>query len=203
MVDRSRIGIMGHSRGGWHVAYALAFSDFPFAAAIDDDAIDSGYVEATMLSWADTERRNGADPFGVGMKDWLERAPAFNVEHIRTPLLMTVTDSFAGKAAPVVMHWEMFSRLRHLRKPVELYVIPNIERGSHVLQNPSQVLAHQERAMDWWRYWLLDERDSSEEKREQYADWDKLRELRDQDAKQPKPPRLRWTVEPVASEAGP
>ena len=196
VIDRDRVGIMGHSRSGWHVEYALAFSDYPFAAAIVDDNIDSGYVEAAMAGWADVEHRNGAEPFGVGMKDWLENAPGFNVEHIRAPLLMMVTDSFAGKATPVA-DWEMFGRLRYLQKPVELWVAPNIERGSHNLHNPTQLLAQQERGMDWWLYWLKGGRDSSEAKREQYAGWDRLRVLRDKDAQRPKPPRLRWTAEAV------
>src|SRR3546814_8761676 len=90
------------------------------------------------------------------------------------------------------------SRLRYLGKPVEFWAVPNIERGSHTLQNPGQLLTLQERAMDWWLYWLKDEREPSETKREQYAGWDKLRRLRDEDAKRPRPPRLRWPVEPVA-----
>jgi len=195
IIDRDRVGIMGHSRAEWHVEFTLAFSGFPFAAAIVDDGIDSGYFEAGLMGWADVEDRNVTEPFGSGMKDWLERSPVFNAEHIRSPLLMAVTDSFAGKAAPVVMQWEMFSRLRHLHKPVELYVIPNIDRGSHELQNPTQLLALQERAMDWWLYWLKDERDPSESKRLQYAAWDRLRILRDEDAKRPAPPYLQWTAE--------
>src|SRR3546814_10270497 len=83
----------------------------------------------------------------------------------------------------------MFSRLRYLGKPVEFWAVPNIERGSHTLQNPGQLLTLQERAMDWWLYWLKDEREPSETKREQYAGWDKLRRLRDEDAKRPRPPR--------------
>jgi dipeptidyl aminopeptidase/acylaminoacyl peptidase len=202
LIDRHRVGIAGYSRNGWHVEHALAFSGFPFAAAIACDNIDSGYLEAAMMGWADTEQRNGSEPFGAGLKDWLEHAPTFNVEHIRTPLLLMVTDSFAGRGAPLAMQWEMFSRLRHLKKPVELYVIPNIERGSHNLQNPTQVLALQQRTMDWWLYWLKDQRDPSESKRQQYAAWDRLRTLRDEDAKHPAPPYLQWIAGPKQCKGG-
>jgi hypothetical protein len=196
LIDRDRVGLVGYSRNGWHVEYALAFSGFPFAAAIAEDNIDSGYFEAAMMGWADTERRNGSEPFGAGLKDWLEHAPTFNIEHIRTPLLLTVTDSFAGKEAPLAMQWEMFSRLRHLKKPVELYVIPDIERGAHNLQNPGQLMALQQRTVDWWLYWLKDVRDPNPAKRQQYAAWDRLRVLQEQDAKQPVPPYLQWTAKP-------
>ncbi len=156
-----------------------------------------------MIGWASpsTERLNGAEPFGMGLKDWLESSPAFNVEHIKAPLMMMVTDSSAGKAKPVAMGWEMFSRLRYLKKPVEFFIIPNILRGSHLGQNPTQVLAQQERAMDWWLYWLSDQRHGGESKREQYDGWDKLRALRDENAKQAPWPRIRWMAEPIQSDS--
>src|SRR3546814_4082355 len=121
---------MGHSRDGWHVADALAFSSFPFAAAIVDENIDSGYFEAGFAGWTDEQMRNGAKPFGPGMKGWLENSPAFSVEHVRSPLLMVISDSFAGRAGVVAQGWEMFSRLRYLGKPVEFWAVPNIERRS-------------------------------------------------------------------------
>ncbi len=197
MVDRGKVGIMGHSRSGWHVEYTLAFSDFPFAAAIVDDNTDAGYFEAGMMGWLDEERRNKTEPFGAGMKEWLENSPTFNVEHIRSPLLMMVTDSFAGEATPVAEGWEMFSRLRHLEKPVEFWIAPNLKRGSHGLQNPTQLLTQQQRAMDWWLYWLRGERDPSKAKQQQYAAWDELRLLKAAEDKRGSPPRLDWQAAPV------
>src|SRR3546814_17989038 len=97
----------------------------------------------------------------------------------------------------------MFGELLYVGKPFILWACTNSERGSKTLQKPGQLLTLQERAMDWWLYWLKDEGEPSETKREQYAGWDTLRRLRDEDAKRPRPPRLRWTVEPVAAEAGP
>src|SRR3546814_16196032 len=81
-------------------------------AAIVDDNIDSGYFEAGFAGWTDEQMRNGAKPFGPGMKGWLENSPAFSVEHVRSPLLMVISDSFAGRAGVVAQGWEMFSRLR-------------------------------------------------------------------------------------------
>jgi hypothetical protein len=202
LIDRGRVGIMGFSRSGWHVEYALAFAEFPFAAAIVCDNIDSGYFEAGMQGWIDQERRNGTEPFGAGLKGWLENAPALNAEHISAPLLMMITNSFAGRSGPVVQGWEMFSRLRYLSKPVEFFVAPMIERGSHNLHNPHQLLTVRERAMDWWLFWLKDEVDPAESKREQYASW---RELKKQKLAQENArawPRLRWTAEPVKDCAG-
>jgi hypothetical protein len=84
----------------------------------------------------------------------------------------------------------MFSRLRFLHKPVELYVIPDIKHGSHQIQNPRQQLALQGRAMDWWRFWLLNEEDADAGKREQYAARHILRDQHAADLSHPRSPRL-------------
>src|SRR3546814_14051724 len=96
LVDRHRVGIMGHSRAGWNVEYALAFSSFPFDAAIVDDNIDSGYFEAGFAGWTDEQMCNGAKPFGQGMKRWLASSPALSVQNVRFPVLMLIYVSFAG-----------------------------------------------------------------------------------------------------------
>ena len=69
------------------------------------------------------------------------------------------------------------ARNRSLRKPVEYYFIPDVDHGSHGLQNPRQLRALQGRALDWWRFWLKDERDPDPAKRAQYEAWDALREM--------------------------
>jgi hypothetical protein len=156
IIDPERVGLMGYSGTGWHVEYALTHSTFPYAAALVVDNKDGNYFQAALTSWRASlsEELNGKPPFGAGLDAWKENSPAFNVERIRTPLQLQVTDSLGGLTAPVITGWEMFSRLRYLGKPVELYVVPNILRGSHTLQNPGQLLALQQRALDWWCFWL-------------------------------------------------
>ena len=39
-------------------------------------------------------------------------------------------------------------------RPVELYMVPDIEHGSHSLQNPAQCLASQQGALGWFDFWL-------------------------------------------------
>lgn len=92
---------------------------------------------------------------------------------------------------------EMFSRLRFLRKPVEYYVVPDLRHGSHILQNPRQLLAAQSRALDWWLFWLKGEEDVSDPaKAPQYEQWRRLRLEREVDRARPRAARLRWSVEP-------
>jgi hypothetical protein len=85
----------------------------------------------------------------------------------------------SGGLANIVTQWELFNQLRRLRKPVELYVIPDIERGEHGLENPRQQLASLEGAVDWMDFWLNSNVVMEPRKQEQYARWRKLKELRD------------------------
>ena len=55
-------------------------------------------------------------------------APGFNAHRVRTPLRM-IEQSHGGTAG-VLGKWELYSRLRYLKRPVEFFVMPNIEQGA-------------------------------------------------------------------------
>jgi hypothetical protein len=172
LVDPSKVALVGYSRSGWHVEYALTHSTFPYAAAISADSFDGSYLQSLMI-WSDEySLDNGAAPFGEGLRNWLEMAPGFNLDRVQTPLWLEVQT--AGLATTLVK-WETFSRLRYLQKPVELYVAPNIDHGDHGIQNPGQCLAVQERAVDWLDFWLNNREDPVHMKQEQYVHWRTLR----------------------------
>jgi dipeptidyl aminopeptidase/acylaminoacyl peptidase len=204
LVDRERVGLMGYSNRGWHVEYALSFSYFPYAAAVASDNISAGYLQAAFGGWglglgADL---TGDQPFAQGFEAWLENSPTFNAHRVRAPLMLQVISSYGGLAAPITHGWESFSRLRYLKKPVELYVAPNILRGSHGTQNPAQILGVQRRTLDWWLFWLKNEEDHDPKKARQYATWRQLRSLHEADLQTPRPPLLDWSVRPRSTAAG-
>jgi dipeptidyl aminopeptidase/acylaminoacyl peptidase len=189
LVDRDKVGIMGHSATGRIIETALTLTDFPYAAAIAADNYELSYTQSMYLGWNVIDGQPA--PFGKGLEAWLDTSPAFNVERIRTPLQLELTTG-AAKATTLVYPWEMFSRLRYLKKPVEYYVLPDIAHGSHLVQNPRQLLALQNRALDWWLFWLKSEEDPSAEKLPQYQDWRQLRTMHIDDLKRPRPPVRTW-----------
>jgi dipeptidyl aminopeptidase/acylaminoacyl peptidase len=191
LVDGSRVGLMGHSALARVVEHSLVDSEFPYAAAIAGDYADDNYMQAALFGW--DHEFGQSFPFGDGLKTWLDESPAFNVQRMRTPLQLLLYSASEGNTT-FLWPWEMFSRLRFLHKPVELYIIPDIEHGSHQNQNPRQQLALQGRAMDWWRFWLLDEEDADTGKREQYASWHVLRDQHRIELTHPRPPRLTWSA---------
>ena len=175
---RDKIGLMGFSRTGWHVEYALTHSAYPFAAAVVADNTDQSYIQSTLSeNQAAIGETYGVPPFGKGLELWYSEAPGFNADKIRAPLQM---HSHSLGLAGVLGHWEIFSRLRSLKRAVELYVIPNIDRGSHGIQNPAQCQASQERAADWLDYWLNGREWSNPDKAAQYVAWRKLRVLHEE-----------------------
>lgn len=177
LADPQKIGIIGFSRTGWIVEYMLTHSPARLAAAEVADNIDGSYLQYVMDSDQNRvfeERGNGARPFGKGLETWARMAPGFNADRVHTPLRIEVD---SGPVDEILSAWEMFSNLRYLHKPVELFVIPDIWHGAHILQIPRQRLASQGGTVDWFCFWLKGEEDAEPHKTDQYARWHQLKNL--------------------------
>jgi hypothetical protein len=174
LVDRDKVALAGFSLNGYWVEYTLEHSSFPFAAAVAADNYDASYIQSALSNWrTDDEQVNGASAFGAGLQEWLKRAPGFNAERIHTPLRII---GQSGGILMIIAEWEMFSRLRHLHKPVDLYMMPDANKyPSHTPQNPRQIMAIQEAVIDWLSYWLTGREDPNPAKRAQYARWHAFR----------------------------
>lgn len=174
MIDRERIGLLGWSRTGYHVRFALVFSKYPFAAAVIADGLDGSYLQ--YLSWLNLgqgyvdiyERLNGGAPIGPGLENWIKQATGFNLDRVHTPVRL-----LAFRPYSLLNNWEWFAVLRHLGRPVELVWLPNAE---HAPVKPSERMIAQQGDVDWFCFWLKDEEDPDPAKQAQYARWRELRE---------------------------
>jgi len=175
VADPQKIALVGFSRNGHWVEFTLAHSAFPFAAAIAADNYDPSYMQSALSNWRNEDAQmNGSPAFGDGLQKWTARAVGFNAEHIHTPLYMIGQE--AG-IAMIISEWEIFSRLRYLGKPVEMYMMPEVDtHPSHLPQNPRQILSIQDHAIDWLSFWLIGREDPSPLKLEQYRHWHAFRE---------------------------
>ncbi len=174
LVDRTRVGLIGFSRTCSYVKYTLTHSAYSFVAASVTDGVDDGYLQylvAPELQWA-FERDMGAAPFGAGLDAWRRESPGFNMDKIHTPLQIV-----AIGPRSVLTQWETYAGLKRLRRPVEMFVIPD---GIHVLAKPWERLASSQGSVDWFRFWLKGEEDPDPAKADQYARWRELRRLQDQ-----------------------
>ncbi|MBZ5664174.1 MAG: hypothetical protein LAO30_06175 [Acidobacteriia bacterium] len=184
VVDPNRVGLAGFSRTMLDVMQALTFGRRHFAVASVADGETGGLVSYFM---EDVDAPNGgirrqfeeyfgAAPYGSGLKMWLAKSPALNLDRVTTPVLITNRGMVS-----LAFQWELYSGLRYLHKPVENLIVGD---GTHPFTNPGQRLASQGASIDWFRFWLQSYEDPDPAKAEQYARWHELRKLQEQnDAK--------------------
>jgi dipeptidyl aminopeptidase/acylaminoacyl peptidase len=169
LIDHARVGIIGFSRSGLFVEYALTQSKYHFAAATLADISDGGYFRylatfnlASEFT-SDSEGINGGAPFGDGLASWVKNSPGFNLDKVTAPIRME-----ADNPAVLFFEWEWFAGLSRLGKPVDLIYIPD---GEHPLVKPWERMASQQGAVDWFCFWLKSEEDPDPAKAEQYVRW--------------------------------
>jgi Prolyl oligopeptidase family len=183
LIDSNKVGIIGFSRSGWYTEFILAHAKVHYAAATAADNIQYSLGEYWHYRYeANIRGYNslyGGPPYGKSLKNWLDYSISFNLNKIRTPLLMEVMGYGVpyneSKAPPtnLATKWEISSALEQLHIPVELYYYPHEE---HQPDHPQARLASLQRNVDWYRFWLQgDERGELTDKN-QYVRWRVLRE---------------------------
>ena len=122
-IDKDRIGVQGHSWGGYQIAYLVTKTDI-FKAA------ESGAPVPNMISayggirwwtglsrqfqYEHTQSRIGGTPWEYPQR-YIENSPIFNIDKINTPLLIMHND--ADGHVPWYQGIEFFVSLRRLGKP--------------------------------------------------------------------------------------
>jgi dipeptidyl aminopeptidase/acylaminoacyl peptidase len=123
-VNRDKIGVQGHSWGGYQIAYMVTRTDL-FAAA-EAGAPVSNMVSAyggirwqsgmsRAMQYERTQSRIGGSLWEAPLR-YIENSPIFTADKIRTPLLMLHNDE--DGAVPWYQGIELFVALRRLGQPV-------------------------------------------------------------------------------------
>ncbi|HEY6357527.1 MAG TPA: prolyl oligopeptidase family serine peptidase, partial [Vicinamibacterales bacterium] len=126
-IDEKRIGIQGHSWGGYQIAYMVSHTDV-FAA------VEAGAAVADMISayggirwgtgmvrefqYEKTQSRIGSTPWDDPL-DFIESSPIFAVKNVHTPYLTIAND--ADDAVPWYQGIEFFTALRRLGKEAYMF----------------------------------------------------------------------------------
>ena len=172
VIDPRRVGLIGFSRTGLHVSYAVAFSKIQFAAATIADSTSAGYLThiynfgVPFPGMINDESQIGAPFWGEGREVWLENSPNLNAHRVYTPLRL---EHYGISNNP---YWDMFALLKRNRRPVEMIHIP---LAHHVLQRPQARYTSQQGNVDWFAFWLKGYEDPDPSKAQQYERWRKLR----------------------------
>lgn len=176
IIDRTRVGLIGFSRAGMHVQYALTFSKYPIAAATIADSVQAtpfAYVvdfglpyPAGMADFENKRQMIGAAFWGDGIQKWIKRSPAFHLDKIRTPLRLELN------GIHVPEFWDMYVLLKRHRRPVEMIHLP---LAAHQVVSPAYRYMSEQGDVDWFAFWLKNEIDPDPAKAAQYERWRKLR----------------------------
>jgi len=123
-VDADRVGVQGHSWGGYQISHMITRSDI-FAAAEAGAPVVNMTSAYGGIRWASgmsrafqyekTQSRIGGTLWDSHQK-FIENSPLFFADKINTPLLMMHNDE--DGAVPWYQGIEMFSAMRRLGKPV-------------------------------------------------------------------------------------
>ena len=123
-INPDRVGVQGHSWGGYQIAYMITESDL-FAAAeagapvVNMTSAYGGIRWASgmsrMFQYEQTQSRIGGSLWESPLR-YLDNSPLFQADKIKTPLLMLHNDD--DGAVPWYQGIEFFVALRRLEKPV-------------------------------------------------------------------------------------
>lgn len=158
IVDEKRIGIIGHSFGGYEVSFIITQSKL-FAAAVAGAAVTDFVLNSLSLNTAGRSemwRYQTYQPrMGMSLYEdysgFLENSPIFHAQNITTPLL-----SWTGKNDPQVDPQQSIAlhmALRNLRKPNILILYPE---QPHILINPEFQENLTLHVKEWFDYYLKD-----------------------------------------------
>jgi dipeptidyl aminopeptidase/acylaminoacyl peptidase len=170
VADTTRVGLTGYSRGTEIVGYEITHTKLfrAVSGAAGDDSPYFYYMAPRGVQDNFSRGGVGGWPEGKSKANWKQLAPELNAERIDVPVLNNDPDSeFLADLA-------LYTSLRELGKPVELFIYPN---ELHHVSQPKHRYQIYERNLDWFRFWLKSEESLDPAKSEQYQRWRQLRQL--------------------------
>lgn len=183
LIDPKRVGVVGFSNGAYRVDYILTHPGRTRpAAAVSAEGMTASYgYYLTIINTSDEALRHldvqndfysRGGSFWQNKRQWVDEAPGFNLDKIRTPLLMTMS----GNGIPgfgMNLDLEFVAGLRANGVPYDYLWFPN---GTHPLRRPRERLLSQQSTVDWMAFWLKGEPPSDPIVAHR---WDDLRARRD------------------------
>jgi dipeptidyl aminopeptidase/acylaminoacyl peptidase len=177
------IGIMGQSHGALLgpsiMAHNRIFKASSFAEGLGNFITAYAYVHGRH-NLSSGERLSGGDPYNNPQR-YIERSSIFHFKGLNTATLLEF-----GEQSTALMGLEFLSALWRQGVPHEMIIYP---KTGHNLTSPILQLESINRNLDWFDYWMLDKKDPSQAKQEQYARWEKMTEdmkrMRERDSARP------------------
>jgi len=158
MIDKDKVGLMGHSWGAYQTSFIITQTAM-FKAAIAGAPLTDLISMSNSIYWNngipdskifETSQGRFDGPWYDRMEDHIRNSPMFNASKINTPLLVT----FGDKDGAVDWHQgiEMYSTMRRMEKPVILLVYAD---ENHGFTKKDDQIDYQRRQREFFDYYLL------------------------------------------------
>ncbi len=153
-IDPKRVGIQGHSWGGYQISYLITQTDI-FAAVQGGASVTNMTSAYGGIRWGSgmvrefqyekTQSRIGA-PLFTRVLQYLENSPLFWAEKVNTPYLSIHNDE--DDAVPWYQGIEFFTALRRLGKEAYMFNYNGEKHGLRERENQKHWTVHQDEFFD-------------------------------------------------------
>lgn len=161
LVDEKKVGLIGHSWGGYQAGYAVTQTDI-FAASVAGAGLTNLTSMYGMIAWAFggapesahfevSQERMEVPPY-EDVEGYIRNSSVFNVQNLNTPLLFEVGDN--DKNVDWRQGIEYYNAARRAAKQFVLLVYANEGHGLRQDKNRSD---YQMRILKWFGHYLKGE----------------------------------------------
>ena len=160
VADPARVGVIGHSWGGFDSAYLATHSNV-FAAAVAGAAItnlvsnygnhhwSSGIAETDHI---ETGQQRMEVPLYEDLQAYIRNSAVFNVHNMKTPLMLMTGDSDG------TVHWHQAVELYNIARRAKKQVVMLAYGGEdHGLRRKANQIDYQRRILQWFGHYLKNE----------------------------------------------
>jgi dipeptidyl aminopeptidase/acylaminoacyl peptidase len=159
MIDRSKVGLMGHSWGAYQTSFIVTQTDL-FKAACAGAPLTDLISMSLSIYWNtgtpdqkifETSQGRFDGPWYERTQEHIRNSPMFNAAKIKAPLLV----AFGDKDGAVDWHQgiEMYGTMRRMEKPHVMLVYAD---ENHGLAKKENQIDYQKRQREWFDHYLLD-----------------------------------------------
>lgn len=161
LVDPAKVGIVGHSMGGFNTAFVATHTDGIFAAAVagapiidmvsyyGDHHWDTGIAETDHI---ETGQERMVVPLYEDLQAYIDNSPYFGTHRMTVPLLLEVADE--DKIVPWRQGIELYNVARRADKNVVMLAYMG---EGHGLRKEKNQMDYQRRILAWFGHYLKGE----------------------------------------------
>jgi len=157
MIDADRVGLIGHSWGGYQAQFVPTYTDV-FAASISGAGISKLVTMYGSIFWSsgipesghfETGQERMEVPYYVDQEAFIRNSAVFNIESLNTPMLVEVGDNDRN------VHWGQSTELYNLARRAEKELTMLVYYGEgHGLRQEENQADYQRRILDFFGHHL-------------------------------------------------